>query len=58
MLFLKNFVLALSLTHIYIYHAAVATKPFPLVAGVLLVDARSASIISFEVRIVGRFSMW
>ena len=35
-----------------------ATKPFPLVAGVLFVDARSASIISFEVRIVGLFSMW
>ena len=50
--------LAYTYTYIYIYYAAMATKPFPLVAGVLLVDARSASIISFDVRIVGRFSMW
>ncbi len=40
------------------YHAAVAARPFPLVAGVLLVDARSASIIIFGVRIDGRFLMW
>ena len=48
----------LAYTSVYIYHAAFATKPFPLVAGVLLVDACSASMISFGIRIDGRFSMW
>ena len=40
----------------YIYHAAFDARPFPLVAGVLFVDARSASMITFDVNIVGRFS--
>ena len=37
------------------YHAVVASRPFPLVAGVLLVDACSALIIIFGVKIDGRF---
>jgi hypothetical protein len=41
----------------YIFYAAIATRPFPLVAGVLFVDARSASMINFEVSIDGRFLM-
>ena len=45
-------------TYVCMYHAAFAARPFPLVAGVLFVDARSASIINFGVRIDGRFSMW
>ena len=48
----------LAFTYVYVYHAAVAVRPFPLVDGVLLVDARSASIITFGVRIDGRFLMW
>ena len=33
-------------------------NPLPFVAGVRLVDALSASRMSFGVNIVGRFSMW
>jgi hypothetical protein len=33
-------------------------NPLPLVAGVRLVDALSASRMSFGVNIVGRFSIW
>ena len=40
------------------YHAAIAARPLPLVADVLFVDARSALIIIFGVRIDGRFLMW
>ncbi len=37
--------------------SGVFINPFPLVAGVRLVDARNASRMVFGVSIVGRFSM-
>ena len=43
---------------LYTYHAAAAVfiNPFPAVAGVRFVDARSASRMYLGVNIVGRFS--